>query len=111
MDSTTTSDTLRLVPSTELLMERRQSIAAELEDIPGIREALVSAKEIRVVFEPQIRSRRMLEGDVRHLGLAPASPSGRSGPWARFIQRMIRSNRRIFGSQAPDCCTLHTQDR
>ena len=102
----TASETLRVSVAGELTNERQESIETGLAGVPGVQAALVSQSSIEVVFEPQICSRRMLEAYMQDLGIVPVIPSRRPGLVVRFIERMIRSNRRTFGSRLPDCCHL-----
>ena len=83
-----------------------ESIGQAFSRIEGIGYYDIGIGHARVSFLPQLVSMMDIENAIDSSGYTIRAPERRTGRWGRFIEKMIRSNEKTFGTGKLDCCSI-----
>ena len=86
------------------------TVKAALSEADGIDSFEVVVGKADVRFLPQLVSATHIENLIEGSGYSIQKKATRKGPIGRFIDRMIESNEKNFGSERLDCCNLSSND-
>ena len=79
--------------------------------VEGVDYADVALGKAEVRFLPQLASEADIEQAIAESGFAVQKEVRRKGFFGRYIDRMIASNQKNFGSERLDCCNLSSKKR
>ena len=88
-----------------------KTIKNSLEAVDGVAFADVAVGKADISYLPQLVSPRYLETVIQESGYSVRKKVKKKGPFGRYIDRMIESNEKNFGTQKLDCCSLSKEDR
>lgn len=74
--------------------------------VAGLERADVQIGKARLEFYPQIVTAETLRGMIAAQGYTIPGPPKRRNLFRRFLDRMIETNEKTFGSERLDCCTM-----
>ena len=104
-------DTLR-VPVSEIdAVGSADRLASELQSLTGVEEASVQGSLLTVHYVAELTSGEAIKREIGRLGYDVAVPEKRRGMFNRFLDRMIESNRKSFGNETLDCCTINSKNK
>lgn len=90
-------------PLTEL---RRKELETDLLKLEGVEKLSFEKETIKVSFYAQLISTYLIKTVIEKTGIA-LGKYGKPKVLDRFINRLIESNRKNFGSASLDCCDLN----
>jgi hypothetical protein len=79
-----------------------------LSSLQGVESLRFDKDRIHISFYPQLISLQTIKTEIEKAGMAP-EPKRRKGFFARYLDRMIESNRKSFGNGRLDCCDLNSK--
>jgi copper chaperone len=83
-----------------------QRVRAALAVVAGLERADVQLGKARLEFYPIVVTTETLRGIIAALGYTIPGPPKRRNLFGRFLDRMIETNEKTFGSERLDCCTM-----
>ena len=83
-----------------------KNVEAVMSGADGIESFLVRVGHVKVDHFPQLVDEDRIRELVETAGYEVRKPAEGRSPWKRFIDRMIRSNEKAFGTGKLDCCTV-----
>ena len=84
-----------------------ETIETALSKEKGISSAEVILGQARISFYPQLISMENIECLFEQSGYPIEKPEKKRGRWNRFLERIIDSNEKSFGTRKLDCCTMN----
>jgi len=89
--------------STDRTKEELESILSHLQGVESLR---FEKDRVHISFYTQLISLQAIKAEIEKVGMAPESKKPK-GFFARYLDRMIESNRKSFGNGRLDCCDLN----
>ena len=87
--------------------ERRdKELESVLSNLQGVESLRFEKDRIHISFYPQLISLQTIKAEIEKAGMAP-QPKRSKSFIARYLDRMIESNRKSFGNGRLDCCDLN----
>ncbi len=86
--------------------KRDEELESILLNLQGVESLRFEKDRIHISFYPQLISLQAIKAEIEKIGMAPESKRSK-GFFARYLDRMIESNRKSFGNGRLDCCDLN----
>ena len=83
-----------------------QKIENALTKIDGIEYYDVIVGHVRVSYMPHILTVNTIMAAIEEGGYVAQTQMPQKSRWKRFIDRMVESNEKTFGTNKLDCCTM-----
>lgn len=81
-------------------------IESALMELTGIEQVDVSLGKASIIYIPGVISTSTFKKTIEENGYRIPQKKGK-----RFLDRLIDSNKKTFGSERPDCCTLNQKKK
>jgi len=81
-----------------------------LSNLQGVESLRFEKDRVHISFYPQLISLQTIKAEIEKAGMAP-EPKPSKGFFARYLDRMIESNRKSFGDGRLDCCDLNRKKK
>jgi hypothetical protein len=75
----------------------------------GVESYRQEKKTVTVVFYPEILSLSTISAHFSKLGYSLVRDDGQRHSFTRFIRNLAESNKKTFGSERLDCCTIKSK--
>ena len=82
-----------------------------LEDIDGVEKLVLAEGKITISYYPDLLSLATIRHQIESLGFKIKIKKDKRNPFNRFVDRLIESNKKSFGSETLDCCNLNKKPR
>ena len=82
------------------------TVEGALSSLGGIDIFDVTVGQARVSYLPQLIGMDEIADAIESSGYNITTENKRQSRWGRFIEKMIKSNEKTFGSGKLDCCTI-----
>ena len=95
----------------ELSPEDAERIRTALASLEGIESFQTESEVVYLVFYPEIFSLSIIYEQLKRLGYEPVKEGRERNPFRRLMGNLAESNRKNFGSERLDCCTINRKFR
>ena len=79
-------------------------IESALTELTGVKKVKVTHGKASITYVPDIISATHFKKTIEEMGYHIPNKKKK-----RFLDRLIESNKKTFGSERPDCCTLNSK--
>ena len=94
-----------------LSLEDAERIRIALARLEGIESIQTEGEVVSLVFYPEIFSLSLICEQLKRLGYEPIQEKKERNPFRRLMGNLAESNRKNFGSERLDCCTINRKFR
>jgi copper chaperone CopZ len=82
------------------------NVGRSLSRINGVESCAVEMGHAWLTYLPQLVSHDTIERAFHGSEYTVHFHAPRRNAWQRVVNRLIRSNEKLFGGKTPDCCTI-----
>ncbi len=91
--------------------EGRERIVHTASSVFGVQSASIESGVLRIEYDPYAVTIDYVKEEIARQGTEfTPSPKPTKNPFRRFLDSLIASNERVYGSDRLDCCKLNRKD-
>jgi copper chaperone CopZ len=88
-----------------------QRVRAALLEEPGIERSEVTLGKVSLEYYPEAISIDAVRAKIEALGYSVPVATHSRNPLRRFLDRMTAANKKEFGNERLDCCTMRMKEK